>query len=170
MRFIEKNFDAPPLELKECAAKYGHKILTYDKKLRPKWPKTFRLHLEKIYYGKCAYCESRFELQIEHYRPYKLYWWLFFEWTNLLLACPTCNQKKKERFPLNDENKRLTGPGADNFRVDSKVLLGENPLLLNPELDDPREHLVYLPQVNGKIEIALQGTSEKGKTTITVLN
>jgi uncharacterized protein (TIGR02646 family) len=172
MRFIEKNFDAPPPGLKECAAKYGHghNILTLDKSVRAECCRTIRPDLEKLYNGKCAYCESRSESEIEHYRPYKLYWWLYFEWTNLLPACPTCNKKKGARFPLKDKNKRITGPGADNSLLASKALMVEEPLLLNPELDDPRAHLVYLPQTNGKIEVTLQGTTDKGKTTIDVLD
>jgi hypothetical protein len=49
-------------------------------------------------------------------------------------------------------------------RADSQYLLNEKPLLLNPEIDKPEEHLVFLP--NGKIK----GITERGKSTIDICN
>src|ERR1700754_580527 len=37
--------------------------------------------LEKIYHGKCAFCEQKVEQKhVEHYRPKKTYYWLAFSW------------------------------------------------------------------------------------------
>ena len=172
MRFIEeKDWDSPPPALKKCVEKYGHKILTYDEKLR-ECCKNIKPDLEKIYHGKCAYCESSpgpsAAGEVEHYRPFKSYWWLVFEWSNLLFSCPTCNRKKSNKFPVKNEKRRITRPDYANLRVDSNALIEEEPLLLNPESDDPREHLVYLPYTGNKMEVCLQGTGIKGKTTIGV--
>ncbi|HEV7277757.1 MAG TPA: retron system putative HNH endonuclease [Devosiaceae bacterium] len=53
--------------------------------------------------AKCAYCESRIEavawLHIEHIVPKSAEPSLTFEWTNLTLACPICNNKKGTRRP-----------------------------------------------------------------------
>ena len=56
--------------------------------------------LAKIYHGKCAYCEERTLIYIEHYRPkgsvqgsrHGGYYWLCLEWSNLLPACHECNK------------------------------------------------------------------------------
>lgn len=60
--------------------------------------------LEKLFHGKCAYCESRYgavmPMHVEHYRPkggvtedssHPGYWWLASSWDNLLPSCAHCN-------------------------------------------------------------------------------
>ena len=116
--------------------------------------------------GKCAYCESRIydSGDIDHYRPRRAvthedgspvmvdsngggtvphpgYYWLAYEWLNLVYACSDCNRihKKKHRgvrvgkgslFPV--DGKYATTPGEE---------VDERPLLLNPLVDEPGEHL-----------------------------
>lgn len=120
------------------------------------------------FFGKCAYCESRIggtqPGDIEHYRPRRKvayedlspvtvdsnggdevphpgYYWLAYEWSNLLYACIDCNRinKKKHggvlvgkwsRFPVDGEH--ATEPGGE---------VNERPRLLNPLVDEPDEHL-----------------------------
>ena len=61
----------------------------------------------------------------------------------------------------------MTKPPLDNHgkldkplcRADSPTLLAEKPLLLNPEIDEPELHFVFLP--NGEIK----ALSEKGQKT-----
>ena len=119
------------------------------------------------FHGKCAYCEGRIVNtqpgDIEHYRPkggvtdedcrpvmvdsnggeevpHPGYYWLAYEWSNLLYACSDCNRinKKKHggaavgkgaRFPV--DGKHATEPGGE---------VNERPLLLNPLVDQPDEH------------------------------
>lgn len=65
--------------------------------------------LDKLFYGKCAYCESPYRavdaLDIEHFRPkggiaeaadHPGYWWLASDWANLLPSCPACNQRRRQ--------------------------------------------------------------------------
>lgn len=112
-----------------------------------------RPELESIQHGKCGYCETRVgpgaRGQVDHYRPKRgtrggddvyldsHYWWLQLEWDNLVLACPRCNMAKASWFPLVDESKRapVGAMGAD--------LAVEEPLILNPYVDDPKEHLQF---------------------------
>ena len=73
---------------------------------------TVRVELKKIYRDKCGYCETRIRPgatpQVEHYRPKKAlessahfgYYWLGYEWSNLLLCCPCCNRAKGTSFPI----------------------------------------------------------------------
>ena len=67
-------------------------------------------------HGKCCFCERKIgaEGDVEHFRPKASfcqgersplerpgYYWLAYEWDNLLLACPICNQRfKRNYFPL----------------------------------------------------------------------
>ena len=98
---------------------------------------------------KCAYCElvrgKRREIDVEHFRPkaqveedeaHLGYWWLAFEWRNLLYACKYCNQEhKRNHFPLLLDGKRAEGPDDD--------LMQEKPALLNPYEDEPEGCLGY---------------------------
>lgn len=124
--------------------------------------------------GKCAYCEcwiTDFQHgDIEHFRPKKAatdiddqpvlvpdgdgsvvtehqgYYWLAYEWRNLLPSCQGCNQPgvvrdnvtgeerrigKRNRFPV--QGRRAWQPGHD--------LAVEQPLLINPMEEEPSAHL-----------------------------
>lgn len=75
-------------------------------------------------YGKCAYCEARVIHisygDVEHFRPKAAfqqgettplekpgYYWLAYDWLNLLLSCQICNQRhKRNLFPLKNSAQR----------------------------------------------------------------
>lgn len=138
-------------------------------------------NLKLLYNYKCGYCETRINpgsyMPMDHYRPkgklkdeesHTGYYWLWYEWTNLVPACTTCNSAKSTYFPIDtSEGERVTVPPMDNgcldmeaCRVDSKIHIAEEPLLLHPEVDRPEEHLIFLP--NGEVK----GISLKGKTSV----
>lgn len=67
--------------------------------------------LEKLFHGKCAYCETNFSVSapsdVEHYRPkarvseapdHPGYWWIAMSWDNLLPSCIDCNRKRKQLY------------------------------------------------------------------------
>ncbi|THK36771.1 endonuclease [Ensifer sp. MPMI2T] len=69
--------------------------------------------LDKLFFGKCAYCESRYANQapvdVEHYRPkgriagdadHPGYWWLAMVWENLLPSCIDCNRRRWQDLPV----------------------------------------------------------------------
>lgn len=146
--------------------------------------------LQDIYKGKCAYCE-RFagtDLEVEHYRPKNSvsledlpkkskagdygYYWLRVEWSNLLYACHECNKvgAKGTRFPLEDTKNRIKIPQFDsktglptNTHITDLDAI-EKPLLLNPEVTEPRNHLA----INAIGEIYELNGSAIGKTTIEI--
>ena len=121
--------------------------------------------LERLCEHKCAYCEApapaSSSWDVEHYRPkgrvserpdHPGYYWLAYEWDNLLLSCQLCNQRRRDRptwdqvepgttsgkadrFPLADEATRAMDPSAD--------LAAEARLLLDPTRDDPEEHVTF---------------------------
>lgn len=137
--------------------------------------------LKRLYHYKCCYCETHIAagtvLEYDHFRPkngikgtsHPGYYWLGYEWTNLLPACPNCNRAKSNAFPIS--GKRLdvsaftgqwTPAEEPKFRPDSPLFKEEKPLLLHPETDTPEDHLVFL----GTGEVT--GTSPKGRKTIEI--
>ena len=158
----------------------------YKKKSR------YYLALDGAFHGKCAYCEAPIAADqpgdVDHFRPkgrvtdvdnapvtietleggqraHPGYYWLAYEWQNLLPACADCNRpsRKKssdgrllgkwDRFPI-------TGTRAANPDDD---LAREDPLLINPACEDPLPHL----QVDETGIFA--GFSERGKACILIL-
>ena len=71
---------------------------------------------------KCAYCETKYlknsDNWLEHYRPKSQYYWLAYEWSNLIPTCTKCNRIKKAKFPIIDENYRVEFPIIKNGKLD----------------------------------------------------
>ena len=131
--------------------------------------------LKSIFKNKCAFCETNTHVgaykDVEHYRFKTHYYWLGYEWTNLLLACQICNRNfKKIQFPIENEANRLTTPPLSitgkleqsECHILSERLVAELPLLLHPAIDNPSEHLRFL--ANGAVE----GLTRKGRVSIEV--
>jgi uncharacterized protein (TIGR02646 family) len=128
-----------------------------------------KTQLEQVFNHKCAYCECDIRLgahyDVEHFRPKIDYYWLGYEWTNLLLACHKCNRDSKNtQFPLVDTRNRFLRPplNAENRleKADCHIerLENEGRLLLHPVLDNPKLHLKFLKE--GRVEgLTLQGTT-----------
>jgi hypothetical protein len=84
---------------------------------------------------------------------HKGYYWLAYDWTNLLPACVKCNQSnKKNRFPV--KGFRAYKPGEE---------AREDPLLLNPMYKDPKKHF----KLDAELGI-LSGITDEGKMCIDV--
>lgn len=136
--------------------------------------------LIKIYGNTCAFCETDTTagavLQVEHYRPkakvtddksHEGYYWLGYEWTNLLYACSSCNRAKSTHFPI--VGKRVYNPPIietylDKSKCESNYsdLVNEKPLILNPEEHNfiPELHFIISPM--GRI----RKISKRGEETI----
>lgn len=144
------------------------------------------------FWGKCAYCEQKIASDqygdIEHFRPkarvtdrhtskplmtrhgdrpHPGYYWLAYDWQNLLFACGLCNRPhrrsdderrigKWDHFPLIDEEQRAEAPGGE---------AGEQPLLINPLVEDPAEHIDVTPE---GVLFAVSGSS-RGQACIELL-
>jgi len=134
---------------------------------------TVRDALEDSHHGKCAFCEVKIPkpyapAHVEHWRPKGSvmqvkgekatkpgYYWLAYEWDNLLLACLFCNSSNKGvQFPLEDPTAR-----ALNHHF---PLAAEAPLLLKPDVDDPSQHIEFIEEIP-------RGISAQGKATIKAL-
>lgn len=140
--------------------------------------------LKSVYKNKCGYCETRIPeagaiMDIDHYRPKGElkddgshppgYYWLGYEWTNLIPVCQRCNRHKHTHFPI--RGIRVNEPPQANGQLDweachvnSDIHRREEPLLLHPEADEPEKHLIFLP--DGQIKA--KEKSSRGKTTIDI--
>ncbi len=129
--------------------------------------------LSQLFHGKCAYCETSLDVvkgDIDLYRPREgargvdgvssmlHYAWLAFEWENTLLACAFCLRAKGSRFPVASDRVPLG-------MMDPDSLAAEQPLLLNPCVDFPTQHMV--PDLEKGMLIPFD---ERGAATIEVLN
>lgn len=141
-----------------------------------------RYALRKLYHNKCAYCEcEEFKPDVEHYRPKKRvtgaqrnnhgYYWLCYEWSNLLPACSACNSRsgKWNKFPV--LGRRVSRPpfSSNGFldfpkcRADREYLLSERPGILHPEVDEPENYFEL--KWNGQLS-PLDGNSGRGFLTL----
>lgn len=142
-----------------------------------------------LFHGKCAYCESVYAstapVDVEHFRPkgevaedkeHPGYWWLAADWNNLLPSCIDCNRRRYQHIadPASDTQRELAGK-KDHFPVsgvrvrDIGDLSDERPLLLDPCLDEPGEHLTFHLEPPAQLALTLpRNNSERGKAAIRV--
>ncbi len=142
--------------------------------------------------GKCAYCEENITRNqhgdMEHFRPKKGvrdaenqpvtvvidgeerehpgYYWLAYDWRNLLPSCILCNKQPGEESPFGKGNRF---PVAGDYAIREGEEQGENELLVNPVDDDPDEHLdlnelgiLKWRTDRGKACVEILGLNERG--------
>jgi uncharacterized protein (TIGR02646 family) len=136
--------------------------------------KSVKNALLKAQHDKCAYCEAKGSHvahgDVEHFRPkggYQEtrdtllikpgYYWLAYDWSNLLFCCQICNQThKRNQFPLVDESRRA--------RSHKHAIHAEEPLLIDPSSEDPAKfmdfHEEYIRAIDG---------DKRGEATIAAL-
>lgn len=130
--------------------------------------------LVEMHHGKCCYCESFVRHTspgtIDHYRPKAAsqqkagdplirpgYYWLSYNWENLLFSCPICNQTyKRNQIPLRDPARRALS------HLNSLDL--EEALLIDPSKDNPAEFISFREEYAFPVNDNL-----RGRTTIEIL-
>jgi uncharacterized protein (TIGR02646 family) len=146
---------------------------------------------------KCAYCERLIGAEgnpIEHFRPKaeawrgdpwsgkktpidrERYWWLAWSYSNLLLACSSCNcvSRKGNWFPLASGSRQLQVPSADALAFDTTFDASvETPMLVDPGVDDPLDHIAWVPldpnESIERMEWRPVHKTERGRVTIKIL-
>jgi hypothetical protein len=150
--------------------------------------KKFMRYLMDLFGGKCAYCETRIASNqpgdVEHFRPkgrvvgddfkpvlalhpqrgkmnHPGYFWLAYEWSNLLPSCIDCNRYRNHGID------QPQGAGkADRFPVQGQYacvpaqLHEEVPLLIDPSKVNPALHIEFHP------DGTVSGKTEQGRRTI----
>ncbi|WP_321280162.1 AAA family ATPase [Marinifilum fragile] len=124
--------------------------------------------LHERFHGKCGYCEIKIsEPQagvVDRFRPHNgvrdekeyykdLYWWLTYEWDNLIYSCKECHQYKANYFPVKGVRASFKGD----------FLTQEEKLLLNPCTDNPNDHF-FLSNLG-----TIAGGTEEAHHTIELL-
>lgn len=128
--------------------------------------------LVQAQHRKCCFCESQVghDGDVEHFRPKSAvcqaksqplqrpgYYWLAYEWSNLLLCCSACNQRfKRNLFPLLNPAQRARQHG-DDVRI-------EQPVFVHPAEENPEEFISFRQE----IPYAING-NQRGKRTIEAL-
>lgn len=121
----------------------GSKTFDFDRSIYS--DVSVRETLSSAQHRKCAFCESLITHvqsgDVEHFRPKagvgrgtKLlrpgYYWLAYDWENLLLACESCNRRhKRNEFPLLRGSKRA--------RSHAEPIASERPAFVHPAQEDP---------------------------------
>lgn len=137
--------------------------------------KQIRKTLDKLFNGKCAYCETQvgdiMYGDFDHFRPRTSsrglgkefsadhYGWLAYTWTNMYLSCQDCNKHKINWFPIEPKTSR-----AEPLSSYEEVLAKEKPLFVDPCNDDPEDHFKFNP------DGTVLPKSKKGETTLELLN
>ncbi len=120
--------------------------------------------------SKCCYCEAAFTHiahgDVEHFRPKAGwvqeneplnkpgYYWLAYDWDNLLFSCQICNQThKKNHFPLLD--------AATRANSHQQVIADEQPVLIHPANENPEDFIFFREE----IPVAVNG-NVRGEGTI----
>ena len=148
--------------LPEALAKFGRgakaersDFTGYDVAKEPRWT-----HQKK----KCAYCDRDVALvgqPTEHFRPILGgYWWLAWDWDNLLFACVSCNGPKSNQFPLLAGSVRLVSPQLPPSN--------ERPVLINPYEEDPLAIISFQLDQGRWIPIGIDN-DKRGEDTIRIL-
>ena len=147
--------------------------------------------LDTWYYGKCAYCEKGCKADVEHYRPAKAvkdlnnqnvpghdgYYWLCYEWTNMLPSCPNCNREGAKHNKFTVLNTYRTSPkikrngslNKSRCKTSNPFLTFEQPVLLNPEIDNPLIFFEFEIDPNNQgVRIVGIDVNNRGRDTINI--
>lgn len=158
----------------EMTASQGSQA-TFDRRIYNKYKKFFyKNQSDAPFYGKCTYCERDIGNQhgdVEHFRPkggvsgkdnkmiedHPGYYWLAYDWRNLLISCITCNRiMKGNYFPVVD----------DNYARRPEEIPEEIPLLINPasgcDEDDPTKHLMIDVENSSPYFGIVSGLTQRG--------
>lgn len=109
--------------------------------------------LRDTQHNKCAYCETLNPTShdvVEHFRPKNgwqqkrgdllhqpAYFWLSYQWENLIFACDTCNDAahKGNLFPISNPSQRADATNPD--------IVNEKPLLIDPYVVNPEWYIEW---------------------------
>ncbi len=147
----ETQFNCERYDAHDAAYRSGEEKFDFNRNIYA--AETVKNALLRAQHDKCCYCESKFRANspgaVEHFRPkravksglgasmvYPGYYWLAYDWNNLLVSCETCNTSHKgSLFPLVDEDARARCHHDD---VD-----GETPVLVDPASENPVQHMLF---------------------------
>lgn len=121
---------------------------------------------------KCCFCESRVthisDGDVEHFRPKAAwlheidglkkpgYFFLAYDWDNLLLSCQACNQRAKgNQFPILNSIIRIAISSTYDYSL-------EKAIFINPAMEDPEISITFYEEIP-------KGNNYRGRKTIELL-
>jgi uncharacterized protein (TIGR02646 family) len=128
---------------------------------------------------KCCYCEKNIldDEEIEHFRPkagYQQqmgdrigkpgYYWLAYEWSNLLCICGKCNRRKGNQFPIHNPGSRIR-----NHLTNPKCGV-EIALIINPAIENPVSYFRFIGATIEPVESKSYLKRRKAKLTIDIVD
>ena len=142
------------------AVQQGHEIEISALYRRKSIKKAFYFSKDGPFHGKCAYCEcylADFQRgDVEHFRPKKAvsdafgqsvphpgYYWLAYNWRNLLPSCQMCNQLTEVKDQVIGKGTRF--PVMGTHATTPETVIEEEPLLIHPAIENPGDHLFVDP-------------------------
>lgn len=167
------NYNANPIQFTSRAGVPSKSIVKMDFDNNIYGHESVKSQLMMEQHDKCCFCEGKFSDNsfgdVEHYRPKKAYkkrtsktltypgyYWLAYDWHNLMYSCEKCNRKyKRSEFPLDDEATRKPNHAHPN------ILANEDCLFINPMIEDPSLFITF----NEEIPVPVNGNL-KGATSI----
>ncbi|HNI43367.1 MAG TPA: HNH endonuclease [Chitinophagales bacterium] len=182
MRKIDKPARPIPQPLQDCFSHQQSKLLQQKERhqfANACYNTAIKADLNRYYHNKCAFCETSLtdnkganQFTVEHFRPKTHYFWLGYEWTNLMPTCWTCNNHKENKFQILDKRKKATLPllpcgnlNLDECNAHCQNLLAENADLLHPEIEDPMDFLQFSKE---KIGFFVEGTTAHRRANYTI--
>lgn len=153
--------------------------------------------LNRLFSGKCAYCEVMIEVshptEVEHYRPkgnvkdeneeevtivtergeeeHPGYWWLAYTWSNLLSSCIDCNRRRTHE--KEEAGKRIEAKAgkADIFPVKGKRAMepGEEDNETPLLLNPCEEHFDPIEHFTFEKDGSVTAKTERGEATLKLL-
>ncbi len=153
--------EAAQESLAQRQAAADHKRLTGTLHVNDEWQKARQTHLLRtVILGtlrrmmgereRCMYCLDSHGTDIEHFWPKTPFPERMFQWPNMLLCCTECGRLKGDRFPLSDGQ----------------------PLVIDPTIDEPWDHLDFDPSTGNivpRFDLNTDDWSAKGQATVDVL-
>jgi len=157
-------------------AKKANKAKNKDYEYKQKLWSEIKQYLFSLTNNRCGYCETKVRIgspgDVEHYRPKRKpteddkhsgYYWLAYDIENYVPCCTNCNSArgKRNHFPL--------APGSPRAKRPSEVA-DEKPLLLNPFIHNPNDHIRFIGPDNPMQFGELEGITPEGKESIEKYN
>ncbi|MEM6297160.1 MAG: AAA family ATPase [Bacteroidota bacterium] len=153
---VQKDYDHPPAVLRSADTHAAVLQLLRNRQAMGVLRLDILMHQElleallEVYNGKCAITERKISLAdstvfLTHYRPANPYYWLAFEWSNLMPVSDDSTLFRDEEFPLRRVSRRILSPPEDRalWRADADLMQQEESLLIHPELDQPEEFIYF---------------------------
>lgn len=198
MQRFDRTTEPPPIALQGDAAsqarrvlsdfmRYGDERLSQTNVPRSELPLedvSIREALNRLFRGRCAFCESRDKISPYRFRPateavpsstprqaHLYYAWLEHAWENMYTICSSCRPSEPNYFPVSGPRVRLPTPeeldryAEENLGLWRAYPIREKAVFLDPCGEgDFSKHL--WPQTNG----SLIGISTRGEATIENFN